>query len=293
MKVTVNYKDRFLETIRKASLDPAHWNEEWIFIGGSGDGSSDRYLKYFKLRYPDRCVPNYKRDRFCTCKDRICFPRYLNTCLCTQRTWENYYIENIFTKEAKVIGHCCVRRFFSKCDQLCLVCHTHPRKADSYYCSECRKYNSIDPKVARQKEEDYLKEQRMARMNPVREIRTLDEFRHIKRSAINHQFRSLSPRIKALPIEVPMLSKIYSGILNLKSFIKGHVSEDPKHKVNSHEVLIRYREYCLNKGIVCESRPQTPFLYQILEVLPELDLHTETLYGLKFINLVGIDIKSD
>jgi hypothetical protein len=147
--------------------------------------------------------------------------------------------------------------------------------------------------VARQKEEDYLKEQRLARMNPVREIRTLDEFKHIKRTAINHQFRSLRPRVKNLPIEVPILSKMYSGILNLKNFIRGHVSEDPKHKVNSHEVLIRYREYCLKKGIVCESRPQTPFLYQILEVLPDLELNTETLYGLRFINLIGIDIKND
>ena len=125
--------------------------------GGSGDGSSDRYLKYFKLRYPDRCVPNYKRDTYCQCQDRICFPKYQNACLCSQRTWENYYIENIFTKEAKVIGHCCVRRFFSKCDQLCLVCHSNPRNNDTYYCSTCRKYNAIDPKVARQKEEDYLK----------------------------------------------------------------------------------------------------------------------------------------
>lgn len=291
-----NHRDRFLEAIRKASLDPEHWTEEWIFIGGSGDGSSNRYLKYFKLRYPDRCIPNYKRDTLCTCTDRICFPKYQNACLCSQRTWENYYIENIFTKEAKVIGHCCVRRFFSKCDQLCLICRNSSRQTDSYYCSSCRKYNSIDPKVARQKEEDYLKEQRMARTEKkcvVREIRTLDEFRHLKRTAINQQFRSLSPRVKIPIIDTPILSKIYSGILNLKGFIKGHVSEDPQHRVNSHEVLIRYREYCLSKGIVCETRPQTPFLYQILEVLPKLELHTETLYGLKLINLVGIDIKTE
>lgn len=288
------YKTRFIEAIRKASLDPEHWEEEWILIGGSGDGSSDRYLKYFKLRYPDRCVPNYKHDSLCKCTNRVCFPKYQNVCLCSQRTWENYYIENIFTKEAKVIGHCCVRRFFSKCDQLCLVCHSNHRQPDSYYCSNCRKYNSIDPKIARQKEENYLKEQRMARINPVREIRTADEFRHIKRTAINREFKYLAPRVKKIPIEVPIiLSRIYSGIFNLKTFIKGNISEDPNHKVNSHELLIRYREYCLSKGIVCESRPQTPFLYQILELLPELELDTQIVYGLKFINLVGINIKND
>ena len=34
MNVTVNkYRDRFLEAIRKSSLDPTHWDEEWIFMG--------------------------------------------------------------------------------------------------------------------------------------------------------------------------------------------------------------------------------------------------------------------
>lgn len=81
-------------------------------------GNRNRHLKYFKLAFPDKKLPDY-----------------CSRCICSHEISENCYITN--GNDFIVCGNCCIKKYIDSSGRTCEKCGKNHQRRNINICFKC------------------------------------------------------------------------------------------------------------------------------------------------------------
>ena len=90
-------------------------NDNWKYCGGD----SGRHLNYFKLVYPDRKLPDKKKE-----------------CICRHDIIDNCYITD--ENQILVLGNCSIKKFIPRSTRTCERCNAPHKNRIVNRCNACK-----------------------------------------------------------------------------------------------------------------------------------------------------------
>lgn len=104
---------QFIDGLKKYNLS-INEIKDWNFCGGTNKTD----LKYFKLVYPNKELPELQKF-----------------CLCGHKIKENKYITNGY--DIIILGSCCIKKFIPNNKRTCSLCGKNHKRRTSNRCFEC------------------------------------------------------------------------------------------------------------------------------------------------------------
>lgn len=97
--------------------------KDWMYAGGN----MGRHERYFVLKF------GYGE----------CHPDPIDKCPCGIKILEQCYIQNIHTKEIRIIGNHCIKKFLGKVERKCEECKKPHKNRKVNRCNDCRSIKKV------------------------------------------------------------------------------------------------------------------------------------------------------
>ena len=122
-------------------------DKDWIYFGGAEKKTAydtiGTHYKYFCQRWKDF----FRKQPKVPYEDR---------CVCNHVITQNCYILNTETKDIKIIGNCCIKKFGLQ-GKTCSLCNAIHKNRKDNYCNDCR----VILALAKKKEEKKKKKKEL------------------------------------------------------------------------------------------------------------------------------------